>query len=205
VEAVAWSDYICPWAYLGRDRTRVLVDLGVAVTTLPFELHTEIPAGGRPNRRGGRLDHVFDVVEAECVEIGVPFRRPERTPSSRRALETAEVVRRLAPGAWVALDESLARAHWVDGHDIADPEVVDHLVADAGVDPVEARELVADGVGTTALRASMDRARELGVTATPAWWVGDALLIPGAQPRETMRRWVRRLLERAETPETRDA
>lgn len=199
---MAWSDYICPWAYLGRDRTHVLVDLGITVTTLPFELHPEIPVGGRPNRRGGRLDRVFDVVEAECLEIGVPFRRPDRTPSSRRALETAEVVRRVAPEGWAALDASLARAHWVDGDDIGDPEVLDRLVAAAGADPDEVRELVADGIGSEAVRASMTQAREHGVTATPAWWVGDALLIPGAQPRETMRRWASRLLERAgETPD----
>ena len=29
----------------------------------------------------------------------------------------------------------------------------------------------------------------IGVMATPAWWVADSLLIPGAQPRATIERW----------------
>ena len=36
-----------------------------------------------------------------------------------------------------------------------------------------------------------------GVTATPAWWVNDALLIPGAQPREAIERWITKLQARA--------
>lgn len=194
MEAVAWSDYICPWAYLGRDRTALLRDLGVAVTVRPFELHPEIPVGGRENRRGGRLDRVFAIVQAECDELGIPFRRPERTPSSRRALEVAEIVRAGWPEAFGRVDEALSRGHWVEGIDIGDPTAIDAILAEAGVPPAEVGERWADGDGTAAVDASMAAARERGVTATPAWWVGDALLIPGAQPRETMRRWITRLL-----------
>jgi predicted DsbA family dithiol-disulfide isomerase len=43
----------------------------------------------------------------------------------------------------------------------------------------------------------MAAARDLGVMATPAWWVDDRLLIPGAQPRATVERWVAKLLERS--------
>lgn len=197
MEAVGWSDYICPWAYLGRDRTRLLRELGLSVTVLPFELHPEIPPAGRENRRGGRLDRVFDIVAAECAELGIPFARPARTPNSRRALETSEIVRLRRPDAFARVDEGLSRAHWVDGRDLGDPSVLDEIVAAAGVPVEEVRELLADGVGTRAVDASMARARELGVTATPAWWVGEVLLIPGAQPREAMRRWVTRLLERS--------
>jgi predicted DsbA family dithiol-disulfide isomerase len=33
--AKVWSDYICPWCYLGRDRTALIESLGVVVTVLP--------------------------------------------------------------------------------------------------------------------------------------------------------------------------
>src|SRR4051794_35519593 len=55
MEATAWSDYLCPWAYLGRDRTRLMRDLGVTVTVQAYELHPEIPAEGVAVRPGGRL------------------------------------------------------------------------------------------------------------------------------------------------------
>src|SRR4051794_1025524 len=39
MQAVMWFDYVCPWAYLGRDRTAVMRSLGVDVVVRPFELH----------------------------------------------------------------------------------------------------------------------------------------------------------------------
>ena len=39
----------------------------------------------------------------------------------------------------------------------------------------------------------MATAREHGVTATPAWLVDGAFVIPGVQPAETIERWVRLL------------
>src|SRR5947209_18121880 len=46
MQAVMWFDYVCPWAYLGRDRTTVMRSLGVDVVVRPFELHPEIPREG---------------------------------------------------------------------------------------------------------------------------------------------------------------
>jgi predicted DsbA family dithiol-disulfide isomerase len=197
VHARLWSDYICPWAYLGRDRSALLRDLGLEITTLPFELHPEIPRDGTAVRPGSRLSRVFDSIGAECEILGIPFRAPHRTPNSRHVLETAEVVRLHAPEAFDALDASLAQAHWVDGLDLGDRDLIDTLVAEAGASVELVHDLVADGVGTTAVEVSMAEARERGVAATPAWWVNDALLIPGAQPRETIERWVTRLVSRS--------
>ena len=191
-----WSDYVCPWCYLGRDRTMLMRSLGVTVEQRPFELHPEIPPEGREHRPGGRLDRVFTMIGEECAELDLPFRAPRRTPNSRRALETAEVVRLHQPEAFDALDDALFRTHWVDGGDLGDRATLDALVADAGADPTSIAELVADGVGTRVLAASMADARDHGVTATPAWWVDDALLIPGAQPREAIERWVTKLMAR---------
>lgn len=194
MQATGWSDYLCPWAYLGRDRTALMRDLGVEVTVLPFELHPEIPAEGVAVRPGGRLDRVFATIGAECAELGIAFNAPTRTPNTRAALEVAEVVRVHAPEAFAAFDEALARAHWVDGGDLGDRELIGQLLGQSGAPIDLVAELVAEGVGTAALSESMIEARSVGVTATPAWWVNDALLIPGAQPRETIARWINALL-----------
>ena len=195
--ALMWSDYVCPWAYLGRDRTALMRDLGVEVTVLPYELHPEIPTGGVPVRPGSRLARVFERIGAECDELGIPFTAPTRSPNTRYALETSEVVRLHHPDAFAPFDASLAAAHWVHDLDLEDRDLVRDLLDQAGAPADEVAELVADGAGTAALAASMATARECGVTATPAWWINDALLIPGAQPRDTMTRWVTKLLARA--------
>ena len=185
-----------PWCWLGRSRNQVLVDLGVDLTHLPYDLHPEIPPEGRSIRPGGRLDAVFDHIAAECARDGTDFTRPTRTPNTRRALETAEIVRRLAPASFPGLDDALFRGHWVDGLDIGDPALIDELVTASGAPLDLVAEQRGEGAGTAAVDESMALAGEHGVAATPAWLVDDAFVIPGVQPAETIERWVTRLRSR---------
>jgi predicted DsbA family dithiol-disulfide isomerase len=200
MQALFWRDYLCPWCWLGRGRTDVLVELGLDVVHLPYDLHPEIPRDGRPIRPGGRLDRVFDHIEAECGREGIDFSRPTRTPNTRRALETAEIVRRLAPPSFAALDEALFRGHWVDGLDIGDLDVIDDLVRSSGAPVDEVVEQRRDGVGSTEVDGATALAREHGIAATPSWLIDDSLVIPGVQPVETLQRWVTRLIARRSAP-----
>ena len=43
MQALLWRDYLCPWCYLGRDRTALLESLGVTVDVRSYELHQENP------------------------------------------------------------------------------------------------------------------------------------------------------------------
>src|SRR3954454_20961674 len=155
MEALHWRDYLCPWCWLGRDRSEVFERHGVTVVHLPYDLHPDVPEGGRAVRPGGRLSQVFDRIGAECAEAGIEFRAPTRTPNTRRALETAELVRRHAPEAFAAVDDAFFRANWVDGLDLGDAEVLDHLLASAGAPVAEIAERRADGLGSRAVEESM--------------------------------------------------
>jgi predicted DsbA family dithiol-disulfide isomerase len=196
VTATVWSDYICPWCYLGHDRTSLMRELGVEVTSRPFELHPETPATGYRVRPGGRLSQVFDRVAAECDELGLPFRAPTVVPNSRRALATAEAVRVGWPEAFAALDQTLFTAHWVDGRDLGDPETLDSLVDAAGAPTAAVGALVESGEAGALVDASMAEARDHGIVSTPSWLLDEGLVIPGAQPRATVERWVTRVKER---------
>ncbi|MEY2449886.1 MAG: hypothetical protein QOH79_3362 [Acidimicrobiaceae bacterium] len=193
-----WSDYICPWAYLGRDRTALLRSLDVTVTTMPYELHPDLPPGGRVVRPEGRLARVYDAIGRECEVAGMPFRPPTHVPNSRRALETAEVVRSLSPGAFDPLDAALFAAHFVDGADIGDPAELDRLVACAGARSDDVRAMVENGAGREAVAASITTAHDHGITATPAWLFPGDFVLPGVQPRELFERVVARLRAQSE-------
>lgn len=179
-----WSDYLCPWCYLALDREALLDDLGVDVVIRPYELHPEIPSGGTPLHEGGRTAAVFDRVGAECESVGLPFRRPARSPNTRDVLAAAEHVRLSAPEAFPSLHRSLFRAHFAEGRDLGDPGVVDELVRAAGAEP---------GRDHAAVTASVAEAREAGVTGTPAFLFESGLLVPGVQPREQLERWVTKM------------
>ena len=196
MQVIVWSDYLCPWCYLGLDREQQLVELGIDVVLRPYELHPEIPVGGRELRDGGRTAAVFDHVGRECEAVGLPFVRPARSPNTRNVLAAAEHVRLTQPHAFDALHHALFRAHFADGRDIEDSDVVDDLIAASGGDPDPVRAAVLDGTAQAALRASMEEAFEHEVTGTPAFLMPSGFVIPGVQDRETMQRIAERLLAR---------
>ena len=139
---------------------------------------------------------MYGRIEQECEQAGLPFRRPARVPNTRRALLTAEFVRRHQPAAFDALDRSLFEAHFVENRPLDDPDVLDALVKAAGGDAAAARDGVESGAMSDALRESMEAAMDANVTGTPAWLLDGRLLIPGAQPRDLFEIWVARLRER---------
>ena len=180
----------------------MLQSLGVTVTSLPYELHPEIPVGGisleeRWGARYGEARGMYARIEAGCEAADLPFARPARVPNTRRALHTAEWVRRNQPDAFPGLDRSLFETHFVENRPLDDPDVVDELVAAAGADAGAARNAVEAGALAGAVRESMDAAIDANVTGTPAWLLDGKLLVPGVQPRELFEIWVTRLRERA--------
>jgi len=201
MQVKVWSDYICPWCYLGRDRTALLRSLDVDVTQFPFELHPELPRSGRQVKPTGRLATVYAVIERECDALDMPFRAPTHVPNSRRALEISDLVRLTWPEAFAAVDDALFEAHFVSGIDIGDPDVLGMLVSNAGVPAAEVRAALTAGDGRDAVDASIGAARELGIEATPAWLFGDSFVVTGVQPRELFERVVSRLRARSgDTP-----
>jgi predicted DsbA family dithiol-disulfide isomerase len=197
MHALVWADYICPWAYLGRDRTTVLRSMGVTVTEMPYELHPDLPPKGKAVRAGGSLARLHAAIAEECASVDLPFRPPTHVPNSRRALETAEVVRSIDAGMFHALDQALFAAHFVEGLDIGDIDLLDQLVTGVGARSDEVRTLVDNGRGREAVAASIRTAHDHGIAATPAWLFPGDFVLPGVQPRELFERVVTRLRAQA--------
>lgn len=195
VKVRCWSDYLCPWCYVGLSRDELFTEAGFEIVHLPYELHPDIGPDGRRVRPDGRLRPTFDRVEAACAEAGLPFRRPTRMPNTRRALLSAEAVRRGSPEVFPAVHRGLFHAHFVDGAPLDDPDVIDQVLTDAGAPTAEIREAVEAGRVDEHLTASHEAAREAGVASTPTWLIGD-LAVPGALDRHTLGRWLERIAAR---------
>jgi len=84
-------------------------------------------------------------------------------------------------------------AFWSEARDIGDDSFLLELVAEAGLDPDEAREAIADGSYAERVEASTQAANRQGVYAIPAFVLGGRLLVLGAQPEGLFERAVEQL------------
>jgi predicted DsbA family dithiol-disulfide isomerase len=198
MEATCWSDYLCPWCYVGQDRSARMEALGLRVIHRPYELHPEIPAEGRRIRPDGRLGPTFARIASECEQLGLVFRPPTRMPNTRLALEAAEWVRVHHPDAFDEVHAGLFRAHFAEGREIDDPDVIAAIVEAAHAPVAEVLSAHEDGRAAALVDASMSEARSLGISSTPTWVLDDGFVVPGALDHVTLERWITKILARAD-------
>ena len=176
-----WYDLICPFCYVGQDRSAVLERHGLEVVDLGLEIHPETPAAGR--YVGPRHGPMFEYLEREARLAGLPLRWPDRMANSRRALAAVEWVRREQPEHARLLRAALFRAYFANQEDIFDEAVVLGHAAAVGV---PARALAAglgDGSAFDLLARRERSGRRFGVRSTPSWLVAGRL-VSGLRARE---------------------
>ena len=124
----------------------------------------------------------------------MPFRPPTHVPNSRRALETAEVVRALDP---VPSRRSTRRCSRRTSSTERTSEIPTCSTVSSRAGAPSGGDAVDKGAGRAAVAASMTAAHDHGIAATPAWLFREELVLPGVQPRELFERVVARLRAQA--------
>jgi predicted DsbA family dithiol-disulfide isomerase len=200
VRVTVWSDYVCPFCYLELpvlDRLRAELGDRVEVDWRAFELRPEPgptldPDAPYLHRVWGRSVHPM------ARERGMTLRLPPVQPRSRKALEAAEFARSV--GRFGAMNDALFRAFFQDGKDLADPDTLVGIGAQAGLDPEALRAALAEERFLPKVLADEEEARRLGLSGVPALVVGRAdepvgrgYLLEGAQPYEAVREAVERV------------
>jgi predicted DsbA family dithiol-disulfide isomerase len=131
-------------------------------------------------------------------ERGMVLRLPPVQPRSRAAHEAAAFAR--VQGRFDALHVALFQAFFVDGHDLADHDVLVELAKAVGLDGDELRRALVQGRHRDEVLAYEAMARRLGLSGVPALVVHHAdkpvergLLVQGAQPFEVLQAAVARV------------
>jgi predicted DsbA family dithiol-disulfide isomerase len=119
---------------------------------------------------------MYAMLEREAKEAGLPLHWPPRLPDTRRALATAEWVRRHQPRAFPQLHEQLFAAHFALGENLEDPAVLDRHARESGVDIVALHDGLADGSAAEAVAEAETLGRTWGVRGTPAWLIAQRLI-----------------------------
>jgi predicted DsbA family dithiol-disulfide isomerase len=174
-----WYDFICPFCYVGQQRNTILVQNGFHLIELPFQAHPDIPPDGISV--GPRSGPMYAMLESEAREAGLQLKWPQHLPNTRRALATAEWVRRHQPQLFPQLCKDFFTAHFVLGEDLGNPAVIDRHVSGLGVNLAALHAALRDGSAAEAVSEAEMLGRKHGVQGTPAWLL-DRQLISGLRP-----------------------
>jgi predicted DsbA family dithiol-disulfide isomerase len=196
---VAYSDYVCPWCYIGLHRIEQLQhEFPVDVEWRPFELHPETPKTGAHwlGRLGSEARaHAYKsniITLARASDI--PMEMPRIIANSHRALEAAEFAR--DHGGYDAMHHALFEAYFEHGRDIGDLDVLCDIAREHGVDDQGLRQALADDVYAERIDAVTNAAREDEILSTPTFVFTGGFRLTGAQDYNVFESITTRLLAR---------
>jgi len=205
------SDVSCPWCVIGlRSLEHALERAGDTVTAdihfQPFELNPQMPAAGQDivehlaQKYGStpeQLRRNQEAIRARGAELGFTFDMGKRS----RVYNTFDAHRLLhwaaAEGRQRELKRALFAAYFTEGRNPSDRDVLVEVAAQAGLDPVRAREVLESGRYADEVREREQFYGRQGISAVPSVIVNDKYLIQGGQPAEIFEQALRQIAAEA--------
>ena len=205
LSVTVFSDYICPFCYVGDARLDKLRDgYELDVDWCFFEIHPDNPAEGKPVEELGyppeQWQRMMANLEQMARDDGLPLATRTFTTNSHSALLLAEATRRLAPEAFDGLHKRLFEAYFAESQNIGDRNVLQKIAAECGIAEDVVEQAWNDPVYEQRLRDQSWRAAQIGVQGVPAFLFG-RYMVAGAVPAETLYRAAETVLKEASSEE----
>lgn len=193
-----WSDVVCPWCWIGKHRFQRALELmgdkapQVEVRWHPFLLDpdadtTPVPLReayaakfGGAERTAQMLAQTQSIARAEGLPMD--FDRGQVRVTTLPAHRLLWLAGR--EGVQEAVGEALFRAHFEQGRNLADPEVLAAAAAAGGIAAARVEALLASDEGLAEVRAGLGQAQALGIQSVPTFVINGRYAVQGAQPPE---------------------
>ena len=191
--ATVFTDYICPFCYVGDVRLdRLRDDYDLKINWCFLEIHPETPpegmATGALGYSGERWKTMMDNLAMLAAEEGITFRPHTFTTNSHKSLLLAEATKEAGADIFYALHRRLFEAFFTEGQNIGDESVLSGLARESGVPNEVLARAWTDDRYEQRLQQYLAAAHELDVRATPTIFFGEKQRIDGALPLSTFRK-----------------
>ena len=141
-----FTDYVCPWCYLGESRIKkIKKEFKVAIQLIHFPLHPETPIEGRTllelfGSTQDDIDQKNKRMKELMVNEGLPYNNRSHTYNSRLAQEI---------GIWAqtidnetSIHDNFFEAYFVQGLNVGLESVILDVVSKSGLDTEEAKNVI---------------------------------------------------------------
>ena len=189
-----FSDYVCPWCYVGLKEAEKLHDqFDVELDWQPFELRPGAPENGWaiPEHIRVKMQDPLNPLKLRAKKLGITLHEREWIPSSRRAHESTEFARK--HGKLELFHAAVLTAYWIDAKDIHEWSVLQECATRAGLDPLAMKSEVEAGAFKPEVDARVAAAHEKGIHAVPTFIIADTYAVQGAQEYGVFRQALEKL------------
>lgn len=197
IEIKIWSDFACPFCYIGESRlNQAIKELGltdqVNIVYKAFELDPAAPKDVR-SKTVDRFAYKYNVSKEEAArrvaeisslgdEMGLNFRYADtqyaNTADAHRLMKLAE--RRYSSDTVELLNNLLFRAYFSEGRVLSDHHELTAIAVEAGMDADEVKAVLDSNRYIDAVRSDEHEAHVLGVKGVPYFVINGTYAIPGA-------------------------
>lgn len=202
-----WSDFVCPWCYIGKRRLETALDevgaeIGpVQIVWHAFELDPTQEKGTGENVRTGlvrkkgmpaqQVEQMIQHIAVQASGEGLHYDF-DRAVSANTADAHRLGAYARTRGLDGALHERLLRAHLIEGEVLDDPATLARLAAEVGIDEADARAVLDDPAAyADEVREDVATARAIGIGGVPFVVVDERYGVSGAQPADVFIRALR--------------
>ncbi|MFJ7935038.1 DsbA family protein [Sporosarcina sp. NPDC096371] len=204
-----WSDYVCPFCYIGKRRfEEALKETGLKesaeVVFKAFELDPNSPATSDQTmpevlaqKYGTSVEEAKRMtenvkVQAESVGLHYNFDKmaPANTFNAHRLAKLAE-----QQGIGAQASERLLQAYFIDAEKIGMEEVLLRIAEEVGISRDRAKQVLDSDEFAAEVNTDIAEARQIGVQGVPFFVINRKYAISGAQPAEAFAEALRKVAE----------
>ncbi len=193
-----WSDVVCPWCWIGKHRLeRALALMGAQAPKVDVHWHpflldpdagtTPVPLREAYAAKFGSAERTAQLLAqtqstAQAEGLPMDFDRGQVRVGTLAAHRLLWLAAR--EGVQEAVAEALFRAHFAEGRNLADPQVLVAAGVAGGLEAARASALLESDEGVTEVQAELEQAHAMGISSVPTFVIDGRYAVQGAQPPE---------------------
>ncbi len=181
LKITVYSDYICPFCYVGHHRLQRLRDsYDLKINWCFLEIHPETSVAGEPI---DSLDYPSEQWQQMLTNLqriakgeNIPLSKLSFITNSKDALLLAEAAKHCGRDTFYKLHEKLFSAYFVDGKNIGDKKVLINIAESCEIDKKTIDSAWTDEKYRQRLLENFNSARKHNIQSVPSFVFGDRVL-----------------------------